>query len=174
MNVYFNTYDVHPAIIPPEVGYRRPSSGGYRRPDPWVYTVAPFDRLDPDGLHYTTDTWGHFEVTDQWRHDKPATNLELYQLAADEIPGAGILVSDERTYIGEDAAQYNQRVHKILKGEQSLAAHLLRAVVVFGATPEQFHPALEAVHRESQQIKAVHETARLFEAYLDIVRDPPP
>lgn len=149
---------------PMEAGYRQPLSPGYRRPEPWVFTVAPADRFDREGLQHRPGTWAHFEITDQWRGDKQATNLELYQLAADRIPGAGVLMSSKPEYVGNEVADYNKQVLEEKRGDSDKGSYLHYAVVVFGADETQFSEALADVRRDSLRIQAAQDIAAIIDA----------
>lgn len=123
------------------------------RPEPWVYDVVPFNSDQPDGLHSRTGIYGHFEPTDQYRFDRELTPLDVLQLAAEKIPGAGISFSYRAEHLGSAAIEHNRRAAQLRRRSaiDSPETATFVAVLVHGASVEQLEEARQLVIASSDE-----------------------
>ena len=134
-----------------------PLSAEYERPAPWVLSVA-----SRGSLMQKTNVFADFKdqgCEANWVI-KPANQLELFGLAAEKIRGAGVFTSSDSTYVGEETARLN--TERLINREPFEATEV--AVVVTGATEEQFTEAYREILEASEAlatIAALHETDSL-------------
>ncbi len=135
-----------------------PESPDYIRPKRWVYDVAPISDVEADGLYAATHFFGRIDFSDRDRVIKQLSYFELLKVAAERIRGAGVSMSLKPEDVGADFAVHNQREID-QRSSRSFGYNLFGAVVVHGATQEQFTDALESVISESAQYEQVHSNA---------------
>lgn len=115
---------------------------------PWCYGVFR-DTDEGEGLREKTGIITTVTLTDQWRMNKDLTHYEALQQAASMIPGAGVHASARHEDIGEDFAQLNQEIIAKEREGYSPDYNLYRAILIYGATPEQLSEALDRLVQSS-------------------------